>query len=460
MLFSQFRRFCLLAALLIPAAARAQTTQVGCADCHKSQADELGSSVHTALTCADCHGGAMEYAVAAEALAAYRRGDSTTFDHGASFRGKATRAEVPDRCGGCHADVEWMNPYGLRIDQLARYWTSGHGKAIKAGDDRAAVCTDCHGSHDILAGVEPASRTHPRHVPGTCATCHADKALMDDYDLPVEVVHEYWRSVHGKLLIEQGDTGAPTCATCHGNHSATPPGFASVGAVCGQCHAHAAKQFATSVHASQEFHKGCVQCHGGGEGRHFHEIERITKPPGLLIERYAHLLTTEPKPTAERIREAIHPDPERIIRQALPTCLDCHEELEDDESLPKLFELINRIAAAEETYVETANRLDRVSQGVLLVTNQRFKFEEAKTHLIELAPLQHTLNNEVVAAKVAELDEVCAAVNAELDELEAGLRMRTAALAPVWGFTVFFAMLLYVKYKRLRRAWVASKQGS
>lgn len=433
----------------------AQTTQVGCVRCHQPQDAEHRDSVHRALACVECHGGAETYELAEEALARRERGALPAFDHGEGFRGKPTRTEVPDRCGACHADAERMNPYGLRIDQLARYRTSGHGKAIAAGDDRVAVCTDCHGAHDILPGREPASKTHPLNVPDTCASCHADKALMDEYGLPVEVVDEYRRSVHGSLLIEHGDTGAPTCATCHGNHSATPPGFATVGAVCGQCHAHAAKQFATSIHAEMEFHKGCVQCHGGGEGRHFHEIERITKTPGVLIDRYAHLLTTESAPTDRRVREAINPDPERIIRQALPTCLDCHEELEDDESLPKLFSLIDRIAAAEQEYVETANRLDAMSEGVLLVTNQRFKFEEAKTHLIELAPLQHTLNNDVVEAKVEELRAVCDEVSAELDELEAGLRMRSTALGPIWGFSLFFAALLYVKYKRLKRAWVA-----
>jgi hypothetical protein len=348
-----------------------------------------------------------------------------------------------------------MNPYGLRNDQLARYWTSGHGKRLKAdGDERVAVCVDCHGSHEILAGREPASRTHPLNVPDTCGICHADAELMAEYDLPVEVVGEYRESVHGRLLNEQQDTGAPTCATCHGNHSAMPPGFASVGAVCGQCHQHAAEAFDNSIHAAQPEHKRCVQCHGAGEGRHYHRIERITKGPGLMIQRYAHLLVSEPEPSPEHVAEAIHPDPKQIIERALPTCMDCHEELEDDESLPRLFDLLDDIARAEQYYVQTGNTLDRVGQGVLLVDNQRFKFEDAKTHLIELAPLQHALDNTLVGEKVAELNTICEEVNAELDTLVEGLRWRYLALGPIWVFALFFGSVLYAKYKLLKRAYV------
>ncbi len=91
---------------------------------------------------------------------------------------------------------------------------------------------------------------------------------------------------------------------------------------------------------------------------------------------------------------------------------------------------------------------------MLLVESQRFKLEDAKTHLIELSPVQHTLDESLVADKIAELDQVCDQVNAELDELDLGLRLRRLALIPVWAFSVFFSALLYVKYKRLDKAWV------
>ena len=353
-----------------------------------------------------------------------------------------------------------MNPYGLRTDQLAGYWTSGHGKALKErGETRVAVCVDCHGSHDVLKPNEATSKTNPMNVPDTCSTCHADNKLMSEFDLPVQLVDEYRRSVHGEMLLERHDAGAPTCATCHGNHAAAPPGFASVGAVCGQCHQHAAQHFAGSIHAQQESFHGCVQCHGGGPEAHFHYIERITKPAGVMIQRYAHLLSSEPTPTAAQVAEALHPDPKAIMMRALPGCTDCHEELGDDESLQKLFRLIDTIGHAEHKYVQTAGELDRVARGVLLVDQQRFKFEEATTHLIALAPLQHALNNDLVADKVAELNTVCDEVRTELTHLENGLRLRYQALIPIWIFSLGFAAVLYAKYKALRARYVAPLPG-
>lgn len=439
--------------------ALAQEQVATCDSCHQRQHSELSESVHKSITCRECHGGENEYTATAglieQSIRSATGGPAPPFEHGADFRGKPTRSQVPERCGVCHADVRRMNPYGLRTDQLARYWTSGHGITLKEkDDDRVAVCIDCHGAHDVHHSAELTSRTHPFNVPGMCASCHENEALMGEFDLPTEVVEEYRRSVHGRLLFEQQDTGAPTCATCHGNHSATPPGFATVGTVCGQCHQHASENFATSIHAQLEEHKGCVQCHGGGDDRHFHLIERITNQAGLMIQRYAHLLTADEFPTDAEIAEAIHPNPRQIIADALTTCTECHEDIEDDESLPKLFELLDAIGEAEQNYVETGQRLEKMAQGVLLVDRQRFLFQDAKTHLIELAPLQHTLSNEKVAAKVEELNRVCEQVNAELDGLASDLNWRRKVLSPIWLFAVFFAIVLYAKYKQLKRQYV------
>ncbi len=435
-----------------------------CATCHRQQAETFAHSVHAKLPCQQCHGGSDSYDLPLEEVNKYLSTSGTAapaFDHGSSFRGRPERSQIPEACGTCHADVERMNPYGLRTDQLARYWTSGHGKTLKGkGDQRVAVCIDCHGTHGVLPAKNPDSRTHPFNVPGVCATCHANQSLMAEYGLAHQVVDEYRRSVHGKLLFGQQDTGAPTCATCHGNHSAMPPGFASVGAVCGQCHEHTEQYFAETIHAEQIEHKACVICHGGGEGRHFHLIERMTKPAGMMIQRYASLLETEPDPSPEQITEAIHPEPKRIITRALAVCTDCHEEIEEDESLAEVFTLIAQIDEAERYYVKTARRLDETAQGVLLVENQRFKFEDAKTHLIELAPLHHALDKQRLAEKADELRLVCDQVNAELDDLQRGLRWRYWALIPVWAFAIAFAAVLYAKYRQLKAAYVKPLPGA
>jgi len=434
--------------------------RASCKTCHTKQVTLLATSVHNSFNCQECHGGPSTYSLSPDEMARYTRPTAPgevrpVFQHGDGFTGKAKRADIPNLCGNCHADVERMNPYGIPTDQLSAYWTSGHGKTLKkTGDDRVAVCIDCHGSHDIFKTNEVTSRTYPANVPETCGQCHGNAELMGDFDLPEAIVDEYRRSVHGKLLYEQGDLGAPTCATCHGSHAAAPPGFASVRTACGQCHQLESKFFATSIHASQEEHKGCVQCHGGGPDANYHLIERITKPASALIQKYKQLMAVDPNATGEEVAEAIHPDPKRIINNAIESCTECHEDLEDDESLPKLFELIDSIAAAEKKYVETASYLDEVGRGVLLIDHQRFKFEDARTHLIALAPLQHTLDLDKVSAKVKELDKICDEVDQELTDLETNLNRRYAALAPMWGFCIVFSIALYAKFKQLKKKYV------
>jgi len=428
---------------------------VHCDACHAAQVSELAASVHHALRCDECHKGAASYDLSSEEVARYGEASRPAFNHGEGFIGKPARVDVPQFCGVCHEDVLRMNPFGLRTDPLPRYWTSIHGRRLREGDTKVAVCTDCHGAHGVLSGENPASSTYPLHIPDTCGKCHGDAALMKQYGIPVEVVTEYRQSVQGHLLLELKDTGAPTCVTCHDNHAAVPPGFADVGAVCGKCHTATAGHFAKSVHASLEGFKGCVQCHGGGPDRHSHLIEKITKPAGVMLQRYAHLVQSEPAPTPEQITAAIHADPKEIISRVLPSCEDCHESVDDpDSSLHRLFALLDEIARAERTYVQTGQRLDEMARGVLLVEKERFLFQDAKTHLVELAPLQHTLNIDAVKKTVAEMDDVCAKVNGELNDLNESLAYRRISLVPIFAFAMLFSGLLYVKFKLLKKRYV------
>ena len=451
---------------------RADEPPTTCVTCHSQQAGELAQSVHATLGCQECHGGKAKYDLSPEQVARYRvdqsasqgergasvgRAGAGSFDHGASFKGKPSRRDVPVFCGTCHADVERMNPYGLHTDQLVRYLTSVHGKTLtEKGDDRVAVCIDCHGSHGVLPSKQPNSKTYPLNVPDTCGVCHADKKLMTDFGHSAEIVDEYRHSVHGRLLLEKRDTGAPTCATCHGNHAASPPGFSAVGAVCGQCHSHVEENYLASVHASLEEFKGCIQCHGGGERSHLHNIQRITTPAASLVKRYDKLLASNPTPTPKEITAAIHPQPRRIVEESLSSCLECHDEPDEDESLPRLFEEIDSISESERQFVKTAHRLDVVSRGVLLVEDQQFKLEDAKTSLIALASLQHKLDPKAVREEAAKLDKVCSDVNASLDDLERGLHWRYRALIPIWAFALLFSVVLYAKYRALKAQYVES----
>lgn len=136
-----------------------------CAACHEASVAEFTASVHgraqrmgfpEAPTCVTCHN-----------------------PHDASrVKTAAFRNNLPQLCGTCHADEAMMRKYGLR-PVYQTYVREFHGvttslyKLTRPQDPTpAAVCTDCHGGHEIRAADDPGSRVHPARVLATCRSCH------------------------------------------------------------------------------------------------------------------------------------------------------------------------------------------------------------------------------------------------------------------------------------------------
>jgi hypothetical protein len=236
-----------------------------CTTCHLEIGDERLASpvkayaqdIHAAkgIGCAGCHGG-----------------DGTDDGMGAmdpakGYIGVPARAQLAQICGRCHSDARLMKRYNpaLRVDQVAEYASSGHGRRLReSGDPKVAVCSSCHPAHAIKPPTDPTSSVHPLRVAETCARCHADAAHMAGRSLPTDQLAKFTSSVHWKAMTAKGDLSAPTCNDCHGNHGAAPPGVSWVGNVCGQCHSAMADLFAASLHA-KVFPSlgvpGCATCH-------------------------------------------------------------------------------------------------------------------------------------------------------------------------------------------------------
>jgi hypothetical protein len=255
-----------ISGLLILTAASVQAqTKNSCLDCHSGLPEPLGvteekfaQDVHAqrGLTCASCHGG-----------------DPTSDDpdkamsRKAGWKGKIDRRQIPQLCGSCHSDPAYIRQFNpsLRTDQLSQYHSSVHGKRLASGDSKVAVCTDCHGVHDLKAPSDPRSRVNPMNVAHTCAHCHADPDYMKGYSIPTDQFSKYGTSVHHDALALRGDMSAPTCTTCHGNHGAAPPGVDRVQNVCATCHVFQAQMYDKSSHKAvfeEASLPGCAVCHG------------------------------------------------------------------------------------------------------------------------------------------------------------------------------------------------------
>lgn len=252
----------LLAGLACLPAVSAEST---CRTCHLETGGDLAepvkamdqNDVHASrgFSCDACHGGDPT-ASDAEAAMNPKKG----------FIGVPSPRQIPEVCGRCHSNPEFMRKYSVSIptDQYEKYWTSRHGMALKAGDTKVATCASCHSFHTVLPANNPKSSVWHATVPQTCRKCHGDQALMSQYHLPADIYDQYAQSVHGKALLTEGDVGAPACNNCHGNHGATPPGFESVAQVCRNCHPANSEAFLASPHKPAFDATGlkeCVACH-------------------------------------------------------------------------------------------------------------------------------------------------------------------------------------------------------
>jgi predicted CXXCH cytochrome family protein len=255
-----------------PASAATEPAADSCVTCHLAMGDErlaapvkaFAGDIHAAkgFGCVACHGGDPK-ATGMEAM-----------DPAKGYVGKIERPQVPQLCGRCHSDARFMKRYNpsLRVDQVAEYATSVHGRRLRElADPKVATCVSCHPAHSIAPPSDPKSSVHPLRVAETCGRCHADPAYMAEYKIPTDQLQKYQASVHWAMMSEKGDLSAPTCNDCHGNHGAAPPGVSWVGNVCGQCHTVMADYFAKSAHAkvfAQMGAPGCATCHDN------HDIRR------------------------------------------------------------------------------------------------------------------------------------------------------------------------------------------
>ena len=235
-----------------------------CAECHSAMEGDLAKpatlfkvDVHGkhGLACADCHGGDASSDDPEKAMSKAK-----------GFVGKPARTAVPKLCARCHSDANLMHKFKPqeRVDQFELYQTSVHGKKLASGDTAVATCVDCHSVHDIREVKDALSPVHPLRLPETCARCHADKQHMAKYKIETNQFAEYRTSVHWEALSRRGDLSAPSCASCHGNHGATPPQVSSVAAICGTCHVLFEELYRKSPHQPAFAAMGegsCTVCH-------------------------------------------------------------------------------------------------------------------------------------------------------------------------------------------------------
>jgi len=161
---------------------------------HSFHAQAIHNGVKAAA-CLDCH---------------TKNGDMTTILPASDPKSTINRANIAETCGRCHGDKSVMQGSGISNRPFLSYRESVHAKAIARGNMSAAVCTDCHNSHDIESASNQKSSIAKANIPNTCGKCHRTEAT------------EFMQSIHGQA-IERGVSRAPVCTDCHGIHNIMMP---------------------------------------------------------------------------------------------------------------------------------------------------------------------------------------------------------------------------------------------
>jgi predicted CXXCH cytochrome family protein len=162
-----------------------------CVDCHGAHSIHSGrkEKVMSARRCQKCHNAIYEvYAgsIHGKALISEHNQDVPVCSDCHSAHDIADprvvdfRNNIPLLCGNCHANKELMKKYGLSTAVLESYLEDFHGvtltfyKKQEKPVRHIAVCTDCHGIHDITSIKARDSLVVKQKLLKRCQKCHPD----------------------------------------------------------------------------------------------------------------------------------------------------------------------------------------------------------------------------------------------------------------------------------------------
>jgi hypothetical protein len=362
-----------------------------CGACHPTERVAFERSVHATedVHCVSCHGGDDTSLIKAVA-------------HGHGFTGKPARAAIPALCASCHADEKRMRPSDLPVDPAALYQPSGHGQRLRAGDLRVAVCSDCHGPHEILPPSDPASRVYVTNIPRTCGQCHGDSSRVG---ARAAVYQEYLTSVHARELLDKGNLRAPTCVSCHGVHGASPPAVGDVNKVCGRCHAAEQRYFLAGPHPAGMAKNNlpqCSSCHG------------------------AHAIATA---SVERLGTV---------------CAECHADNGKEVALGH--KLLDDYRGAAEAIRQADAAIGKAEAVPLQTDDYRARLEEARTRVREAMVSVHSVSPDVVSAFALRAHSLGDEIRSELEDKLGQIRTNRLLLIVFWFYVIVTVGIL----RRLR----------
>ncbi|MFH0813905.1 MAG: cytochrome c3 family protein [Pseudomonadota bacterium] len=396
-----------------------------------------------------------------------------------TFPAKGIAQERENSCITCHKDL------GDESRAQVEQWEKSIHREAGIG------CADCHGGDPGSMDMDAAKsekagfigKPDARGVPALCAECHSDIARMRQYNIRTDQYAEYKTSIHGRMLLEKGDTKVATCVSCHGNHEIRKKDdplssvyHTRVPETCGKCHSDPERMKPYNIPTDQveeykaSYHgqilyaeiKGknpalvpnCADCHG---------IHGAT-PPG--VREVANVCGNCHFNNAQYFRESPHY--QAVQDAGIPRCVDCHgnhnisyptlEKFTGDkeghcgychEPSSPAYALALEIKQLLEDSSGAIERAKKKSGEVEFSgINLEFinaEIETAQDKLIEVLPVTHSLKMDKIKRLMKEAGEHTDRVIAEVGKIQEDLKRRKRALMVVIGVDFMIVGLLYAK---------------
>ena len=217
----------------------------GCLACHSNQSlskfrdgrqvslfidpNIIGNSMHKNIACIDCHTNFSYEEHPAKSPTDFRKvaglacmkchpyqaylyknsvhGNLALQNKLGKIAGKSAQPALCSSCHGFH-DIQSprFDPYKSKFraaggrqvcgkchtDRYASYRDYYHGKAYKNGANDAPVCWDCHSNHRVLKAKDPDSAVNSDNLTKTCGKCHIE---------PTPIFTSYAGLIHGRATI-------------------------------------------------------------------------------------------------------------------------------------------------------------------------------------------------------------------------------------------------------------------
>lgn len=382
-------------------------------------------------------------------------------------------------CLGCHSAMEG------RLKAPTEHWQESIHK--KAG----LSCEECHGGASIAErhASDPSTQKPPiyrgKNLPGMCARCHTDSAVMRKYNLRLDQYALYKTTAHWRA-VSAGNTNAATCVSCHGIHGikqrtdpASPVSRMNVPNTCGHCHENpkivgkakaVVAPYRAGVHGqilqgkipgkNPSLAPVCTDCHG------VHRLHAFASP-----EEEVTACATCHSSVAKQFRQSLHA---RFLEKGQGLrCTNCHDPHNNAHPTEEMFEgsktghcgschvsplerPLRMAAGMKKSILDVSELIERIEEGLeALEHSGRFnddwksRLEDIQVSFKDVGPVVHSLDLIKVKETAGKTKVQASNLHQEILSFQESLWTRRLGLYMALGIIFLNIVIVYLKLRTL-----------